>query len=167
MPVAIRPSDEGLAAEPFHYVVACQPAHERLRAVLTQLAGLSLMTMLGRETTFDRETPLRLVRASLSETEEMLAGLPVPPRAAHHHHHVSEACRALARACDLASGDPITRNTEPAKRDLSRQLRLAADHLRFAGRALPGFEMVDLTQSCCAAHASAALQAENATELQF
>ena len=167
MPVASRPSDDSLVAEPLQYIVACQPVHERLRGLLTQLAGLSLMTMLGREATFDRETPLRLVRASLSEAEEMLGGLPVPPRAAHHHHHVSAACRAISRACDMVSCDPITRNTEPAKRELSRQLRSAADHLRFASGALPGFEMVDLTQSCCAAHAATTLQAENATELKF
>ncbi len=158
-----RLSDDHLSAGSLRYVVECQPVHERLRDLLTQLGGLSLMTMLRREGTFDRATPLRRAREALSETSETLRRLPVPPGAAHHHHHMSEACRAIGRASDLIAGDPLTGNAEAAKLTLSRELRAAADHLRFASRAMPGFEMVDLTQSCCAA---AAPQAET-TELRF
>jgi hypothetical protein len=166
MPVAMRPTDEGRGAEPLGYVVACQPLHERLRVLVTQLGGLSLMTMLRREGVFDRETPLRLAREALSETGETLRALPVPPRAAHHHHHMTEACRAAGRASDLIAGDRLTLDAEAARLTLSRELRAATEHLRFASRALPGFEMVDLTQSCCAAHAAAAPGTET-TELRF
>jgi hypothetical protein len=166
MPVATKPTDEGRGTEPLSYVVACQPLHERLRDLVTQLGGLSLMVMLRREGAFDRETPLRLARDALSETGETLGGLPVPPRAAHHHHHMTEAARAAGRAADLIAGDRLTPDAEAAKRALSRELRAAADHLRYASRALPGFEMVDLTQSCCAAHTAAAPGTET-TELRF
>jgi hypothetical protein len=160
-----RPSDEDQSAAPLRYVVACQPVHERLRDLVTQLGGLSLMVMLRREGAFDRDTPLRRAREALSELREALRGLPVPHRAAHHHHHMFEACHAIGRAGDLLAGDPLTRDAEAARLALSRELRSAADHLRHASRALPGFEMVDLTQSCCAAHA-ARLPAET-SKLRF
>lgn len=164
--MATRRAEDETDARSLPYVVACQPLHARLRDVVTQLGGLSLMTMLRREGAFDRETPLRLVRAALTETGEALGGLRVPPRAAHHHHHMSEACRAAACAADLIADLRLGRDAEAARRDLSRELRAATDHLRHASRALPGFEMVDLTQSCCAAHGAMALEAET-TELRF
>jgi hypothetical protein len=166
MPAATRPCEEGRRRdERLAYVVACQPLHERLRDLVTQLGGLSLMIMLRREGAFDRDTPLRLARAGLAEAGEMLRGLPVPARAAHHHRHMTEACRAARRASDIIADIRLTRDEEAAKRALSRELRSAADHLRHASRALPGFEMVDLTQSCCATHAAAA--GPETTELRF
>jgi len=165
MPVATTASDQTRGAEPLAYVVACQPLHERLRDAVIQLGGLSLMTMLRREGAFDRETPLRLVREALAGTGQALGGLPVPPSAAHHHHHMREACCAAGRAADLIADQRLGRDAETANRDLSRELRAATDHLRHASRALPGFEMVDLAQSCCAAHAAA--PAAETTELRF
>ncbi len=165
MPMATKPSDTTHGDAALAYVVACQPLHERLRDVVTQLGGLSLMTMLRREGAFDRETPLRLVREALGNIGEALRALPVPHRAAHHHHHMTEACRAAAGAADLIADRRLTGNEEAARLALSRELRAATDHLRFASRALPGFEMVDLTQSCCAVHAAA--PGTEATELRF
>jgi hypothetical protein len=77
-----------------------------------------------------------------------------------------EAVRAAGRAADLIAGDRLTPDAETARRALSRELRASTDHLRHASRALPGFEMVDLTQSCCAAHAAGAAGSET-TELRF
>jgi hypothetical protein len=161
-----RLSDDHLSAGSLRYVVECQPVHERLRDLLTQLGGLALMTMLRREGRFDCTTPLRRAREALSETSETLRRLPVPPGAAHHHHHMSEAYCAIERVCGLLSAGSRLGGAEAAKLELSRELRSAADHLRFASRAMPGFEMVDLAQSCCAAHAASAPLAET-TELRF
>jgi hypothetical protein len=164
-----RQSEDKIAAGALRYVVECQPIHERLRQLLTQLGGLSLMTMLERDgaPAFDRNTPLRLAGDALGETRETLRDLAVPERALHHHHHLSEAIRALGRVSGLLSAPPSTRKTEAARQELSTSLRLAADHLRFAGRAMPGFEMVDLGQSCCAAHAAALPSTETTAELRF
>jgi hypothetical protein len=163
--VATRRAEDESDARSLPYVVACQPLHEQLRDVVTQLGGLSLMTMLRREGAFDRTTPLRLVREALGSIGEALRDLTVPHRGAHHHHHMTEACRAAAGAADLIADRRLTKNEEAARLALSRELRAATDHLRFASRALPGFEMVDLTQSCCAVHAAAA--GKEATELRF
>lgn len=83
----------------------------------------------------------------------MLEALRVPGQAAHHHHHLAQATRTIERACVLVAS-PKVWTDEAARRELAAAVRTAADHLRFASRAMPGFEMVDLNQACCAAHAS-------------
>ena len=160
------PSDEATVAAPFLYVVGCQPVHEALRDVLTRLGGLAMMTMLRREGAFDRSTPLLLVRDILEEAGDTLRGLAVPAEAAHHHYHMARAAEAIDRVCHLLGADPLLRAADPARQELSVELRSAADHLRLASRALPGFEMVDLRLSCCAAHGVAPSR-ETITELNF
>jgi hypothetical protein len=159
-----RPSDvDRLADASLRYVLACQPLHERLRDAATQLGGLSLMVMLRRDGGVDRATPLRDLTAGLDATSDALAAIRVPAAAAHHAHHMIEATAALRSVARLLAPGAAD---EAARAGISIALRSATDHLRFAARALPGFEMVDLTQSCCAAHA-AALPPATTNELRF
>jgi hypothetical protein len=129
-----------------------RPLHEGLRGVLTQLGGLSLLVVLQRAATFDVETPLRQAGETLAEFDHALRALAVPGEAAHHHHHMVAASRAIGRAHALLSSANRFGSDDGARRALSATLADAADQLRFATQALPGFEMVDFTQSCCAAH---------------
>lgn len=160
------PAAADLAEAPLRYVVACQPVHERLREVATQLGGLSLMAMLRRDGTFDLETPLAMAAATLAEASASLRGIVVPGAAAHHFHHMSEAARALDRVARLMSGGAVARSSDSARRGISDGLGSATAHLRHAADAMPGFETVDLKNACCAAHAAAVLAAEP-VELKF
>lgn len=163
-----RSSDiDRLADAPLRYVLACQPIHERLRDAATRLGGLSLMVMLRPAGGIDSETPLQATTSIIEEASEALAALPVPASAAHHLHHMTEAAVALGRVAALLAPGPHGGTDEAARTAISAGLRSATDHLRHAARALPGFEMVDLTQSCCAAHAAAARGHEPANELRF
>ncbi|MCB1501072.1 MAG: hypothetical protein KDK07_15010 [Bauldia sp.] len=162
-----RPSEVcDLAEAPLRYVVACQPVHDRLREAATQLGGLSLMTMLRRDGGFDLETPLRMASETVAEAGEALGGLAVPDAAAHHFHHMTAAARALNGVVGRMGAGGAARASDAARREISAALRAAADHLRFAANAMPGFETVDLKHACCAAHAAAVLAAEP-VELKF
>lgn len=162
-----RPSEVyDLAEAPLRYVMACQPVHDRLREAAVQLGGLSLMTMLRHDGAFDIETPLRMAVDTVAAAGETLRGLVVPERAAHHFHHMTEAARALDRIGRRMDAGTLARTSEAARREISAGLKAAADHLRFAADAMPGFQTVDLKHACCAAHAAAVLAAEP-VELKF
>ena len=64
--------------------------------------------------------------------------------------------RAVGRACRLSPPIRWRRTAEPATHGAQRRAALRRPTISAcASRALPGFEMVDLAQSCCAAHAAA------------
>ena len=152
--LAVRSQREDRVADGcLQYILESRPLHDRLRQGLTQLAGLSLLVMLRQAASPDMDGRIRIAEA-LSETRQMLLALRVPGRAAHHHHHLLEATRTIERVCALIASLKV-RTDEAARRELAAAVRIAADHLRLASRAMPGFEMVDLNQACCAAHANA------------
>jgi hypothetical protein len=76
------------------------------------------------------------------------AGRPTPPAARPHRHLVASADRLGAVAAAMSKAQDID-----ARRTLAL-LREAQDHLRYAERALPGFEIVALGESCACCAAS-------------
>jgi hypothetical protein len=157
---------EPLADATLRYVVACEPAFERLRGTATQLGGLALIAMLRREGAFDTETPRRMAAETLAAARATLAALTVPAAAAHHFHHVDAAAAALAGIVAVMGRGQHDRDGNAARREISARLRTATEHLRHAENAMPGFETVDLRHSCCAAHAAAVFAAAP-TDLRF
>lgn len=82
-------------------------------------------------------------RSDLAEAEAVIrAGRPTPPAAHPHRHLVASADRLGAVAAAMSKAKDID-----ARRTLSH-LREAQDHLRYPKRALPGFEIVALGDSC-------------------
>jgi hypothetical protein len=134
------------------YVLAARAPFDALRRSSAQLAGLLLLAAIGSREGQDLPM-LDLAVAAHAEATEALRGLTPPPRGAHHHRHLLLAASTLGGAlaaakCRLASdGDVVARlNNE------------AIAHLRWASGALPGFEMVAVSQGCCAAHAPAQIE---------
>jgi hypothetical protein len=148
-------AEDQIHAQCFSYTMATRPLHERLRAVLTQLSGLSLLVILRRVGAFDVEAPLRLAGDELADVLDALRDIEVPEEARHHHHHMLIGTRAIGRVHALVVTATGVGLGDSGRRELSTVLSEAADQLRHATRALPGFEMVDFRQSCCAAHAPA------------
>jgi hypothetical protein len=133
------------------YVNEAQPVHRALQRVLVQLSAF-LLTQLGtRHRALCDRAPVEAARQALAECAGRLAALRVPARAAHHRRHLSGAAEALeqatlrALASDSDDDDGTFRALEEAER-----------HLKTLARILPGFEAVDFTQACCAAHAGLA-----------
>ena len=161
---AHRPAAEGeeipdfgqhrtLADRTLHYIVATRPLHERLLQMLTQVAGFSLLVVVPGRSVPMLDAPIALARAALRPAREELDALPVPHQARHHHHHLIAAADALVRSVDLLTDCLRADADDAARAALVRCLRAATDQLRAAARLLPGFEMADLNQACCAAHA--------------
>src|SRR5579872_4810537 len=142
----IRERDEPM----LHYIVGSKPPVTRLQQILTQTAGFALLVMAhgGRVPMLD--VPLALAEKELSSTADELRALRVPAPARTHHDHAMEAVAAIEQAIKLVAVCMRCSRDDPARAALTRRLRAATEHLRAASRLLPGFDMVDLRQACCA-----------------
>jgi hypothetical protein len=94
---------------------------------------------------------LELASDAVGDAESDVHSIKVPPCARHHHHHLMQAMRAITSAVTNARRILRPRD-DPAIDAVLVPLRAAHQHLLWATSALPGFEVVALSQACCANH---------------
>jgi hypothetical protein len=135
------------------YVLATRAPFDLLRAATSQLAGLMVLAVSGARNDA-APAVLDRVREEHAEAGEAIRSRSgsVPARAAHHHRHLSRACDALGAAL-AACADGIHGRDEASADAIMTPLNAAYRQLQWATGALPGFEVVALSQGCCAAHA--------------
>jgi hypothetical protein len=147
-----RPVESRLA----DYGRASAEVQEAFRDVLVQLSAFALLLMARRPERSIWAASLDAAAAHAAEAHERLRALRPPAEGQHQFHHLVTAAEAIGRATVLADVC-LARRADAADRGaLVQSLRVATYHLRATGRLLPGFELVDLGQACCAAHAAAA-----------
>ncbi|WJI35784.1 MULTISPECIES: hypothetical protein [Mesorhizobium] len=78
-----------------------------------------------------------------------MASLSPSSRAGHHHHHLTLVVDAMQ--CAFAAMDR-RRLAYAHSSDPFPMLKTAWKEIERASKALPGFEPIDLSQSCCAGH---------------
>jgi hypothetical protein len=150
------PAEEIEAAENFDaatavYVADCQDPFGLLCQAVSQMAGLLVLEATGAGRWALEHPMLDSVRKTTEEAAGQLAALRPTERARHHHQHMMDALDAS----QLALVSMERRRMKRADRsDPLGALRLAWDKIQRAGKALPGFEPLDLSQSCCAVHLS-------------
>jgi hypothetical protein len=130
------------------YVLAMRAPFDLLRQSISQLAGLMVLAAAGASSGAHQPMLERAVEAR-AEAEEAIRSASAPPRAAHHHRHLLRADRALAAALK-ASGRAIYKRDDGALDAIIVPLRAAHTEMQHAAAALPGFEIVALSQACCA-----------------
>lgn len=134
------------------YVAAARPVQQLISDTLTQVAGFALLVMTSRNRAPLAEGALAGAREAAMQASEAVRALAVPEIAEHHHHHLRAAAAALLQAC-VATLDCLRVDACGQSDALVRTLQSSSDHLRTTTRLLPGFELVDFGQACCAAHA--------------
>lgn len=148
----LQPRRRPFADPTLDYMAACGEVQARIRDVLTQLAGFAFLLATRRGRPVPGAGPLDLARVEAAEVAERLATLRPTDEAAHHFHHLSSAAEALGRSIRLGYACLSAGADEADRSAFTAALRAATEHLRATGRILPGFELVDLRQACCAAH---------------
>jgi hypothetical protein len=133
------------------YVAEMRDPFEMLRQAEAQLAGLMVLATASGQAIAGHPM-LDLAVEAIREAEDGIREAKVPARARHHHAHVLEAMRAI-HAATKAARRCLTHGDESAIDAVLGPLRSAHQHLLWATGALPGFEIVALSQSCCAQHA--------------
>jgi hypothetical protein len=148
-PGRLRQDEEPL----LRYVLDARPVQEQLQQALMLLSGFTLLRVTSQPNSRIDDEPVRTTCKFLIAVHEHMGALRIPQAAVHHHHHLRGAESALrlavaATSLTMDSGDQVY-----------RALVAAVKHLRSSNRLLPGFEMVDLAQSCCAEHGRLAASA--------
>lgn len=141
------PVDERTAA----YVAGMREPFERLRQAEAQLAGLLVLAAAGGQAIAGHPM-LALAADAVAEAVDAIRSIAVPALARCHRAHVLEAMRDLRRAL-AAARCCLARRDDAAIDAVLAPLRGAHGHLLRATAALPGFEVVALSQACCAQHA--------------
>lgn len=130
------------------YVLSMRAPFDLLRQAISQLAGLMVMAAAGAKAGAHQPMLERAIEAR-AEAEEAIRSAGAPPPAVHHHRHLRRASRALAAALK-ASGRGIYKRDDAALDAIIVPLRTAHEELLHAVGAFPGFEVVALSQACCA-----------------
>lgn len=134
----------------FDYVVAAQGRFDGLRQCAAQMAGLLVLAAAGGRT--DPGHPmLELARNAHGAAADATYGARVPAGAEHHHRHMAAAAKALSAALKAMPYALARRNEEAVDRACG-PLQAGFRELQNASRCLPGFEIVDFEQGCCAEH---------------
>ncbi len=150
-PISCEPVDEALPTgvsddATAAYVLAVRPAFDGLRDAAGQLADLMILAAAGGRSWKDGAL-LGLASDRLDEARARLgAARPTPP-GRHHHRHLSAGASLLADARARVGAAPVGVDRDEVGEILAR-LREATLHLRAAGDALPGFDMVAIC-ACC------------------
>lgn len=131
------------------YVARAQICFNTLQDITGRLAGLLVLSALGRADPAFEAPTLAAVQNAMSETSDRFNSLKPTSRAAHFHHHLSAATalveRSIGRLDDL-------RDRRSTGRDPLPDLESAWIELKRASRKLPGFETIDFGQACCSFH---------------
>jgi hypothetical protein len=133
------------------YVEAAGDCFEDLRAVTAQLAGLLLLSASGARAAGPNHPIVAVTEERLAMARDAALRLvPRSDRTRHHHDHLLATVSRLTEALARIRTAPLGRDgvTEP-----TRLLGSAWDELGAASRALPGFDLIDLTGACCSQHA--------------
>jgi hypothetical protein len=137
------------------YIEASREVHGLLQQVLTQVAGYSLMLMTSSRSAPQLEGAISMARAAADRAYDQARALRAPAGAVHHQHHLLKASEATCSAFAAAETCAAPGAGDGDRDALSRALRQATRHLQATTRLLPGFEMVDFGQACCAMYSTA------------
>jgi hypothetical protein len=135
------------------YVAKMRDPFELLRQAEAQLAGLMVLATASCQAIAGHPM-LDLAANAVREAEDGIRAVHVPEPARHHHSHVLQALRHIELAI-AAARRCLVRGDETAIDAVIGPLRTAHRNLLWATGALPGFEVVALSQACCAQHATA------------
>jgi hypothetical protein len=134
------------------YIEATRPPFEMLRQAEAQLAGLLVLALASGQAIAGHPM-LELVAEVVKEAEDGLRSIKVPTSACHHHVHLLQAMQEVAHSF-AAARRCLVRGDDDLIGAALAPLRATHQHLLWATSALPGFEIVALSQACCAQHAT-------------
>jgi hypothetical protein len=132
----------GVDDRTMNYIEAARPVFD--------LSGLLLLAATGARSA-QGHPMFALLLDARDNLREALPGVRPSATGMHHHQHLERAANAVFVAMTLAE-QGLHRCDALSLDRMTEALRRANQELHWATAALPGFAVVDLRQSCCAAH---------------
>lgn len=137
----------GLKDESGRYMLEAHRHFDDLKLVASQIAGILLVVESCAGGSIMGHPMLAQAQSLFEESRDGIRSLKPDASSQHHHHHLAKASSAIATT--LAA---LTTNRRDDSAKALPLLKAAWQQLVHASNALPGFEAVDLSQSCCADH---------------
>jgi hypothetical protein len=145
------PGDPDVDDRTAAYILETRASFDALRDAAAQLAGLLVLVATGtRERVLD-EPILERATTAYREAKDKLRSTKAPAPAAHHHHHLSLASEYIGEALRVARQGNLRLDASSLDR-AHRVLQAGWREMLSASKCLPGFQVVDFSQSCCAPH---------------
>ena len=145
------------------YILAMRGPFDLLRQGIGQLAGLMVLAAAGARSA-PAHPMLEPACTAHAAAQDAIRAASVPPRGAHHHAHLARAGGALQAALAAARFNMHRRDAASVDAVMA-PLRVAHRELQRSTFALPGFEIVALSQCCCAAPSGASARETSETSL--
>lgn len=157
------PADPVIDDRTAAYVLKTQPSFDGLRSAAAQLAGLLVLASIGGRDRVLDEPLLEQAESAHKEADDELRITDAPTPAAHHHFHLSLASERIREALRIARQGSL--RIDDASLDRAHlALKAGWQEMLSASKALPGFQVVDFTKSCCAAHRARAVSLRTSPE---
>jgi hypothetical protein len=138
------------------YVFRARPVFDMLKHAAAQLAAFFVLASTGSDAASPDHPLLLAARSAVQEAMEGLRTVTgVPEPASHHHRHLLRAAAAITATLATLQDLAWAEKDEAALDQALHRLKAGWQELHWATAALPGFEMVQLSQSCCAGHSLA------------
>lgn len=138
------------------YLAATRAPFEDLRQVVTQIAALLILAASGSRDWRDHPM-IDVTIEAWRGVDDAIRAVNVPDQAAHVHRHFVKAGRSVAAAIEII-------NTRRAKFDDAAldaalaAIKIAQQEMQWSSAAVPGLQVVDFSQGCCAMHNELKLQ---------
>jgi hypothetical protein len=139
-----------LADATIDYIIKAQVHFDDLKQVASSMAGMLVLAETGIAEAATEQPMIAIAYETWKRAADGVGTLKVPVLAEHFHVHLQKGSTLIGDLfASLYRRVPTSRSND----DAIRTLKLAWEQISFAAKALPGFETVDLEQSCCAMHA--------------
>lgn len=132
------------------YAIGIQLPFERLRNAAAQLAGVLILATTGNRSASPDHPIVAVAADNHRRAIDGMSAVKVPEGSRHRHLHMVRASSLIAGAV-VKFKSVATRNGSNVDAALALLVR-GWSELRLASASLPGCEIVDLKQACCAEH---------------
>jgi hypothetical protein len=138
------------------YLEATRAPFEDLRQVVTQVAALLILAASGNRDWRDHPM-IDVTTEAWRRVDDAARAVKVPASAAHVHYHFVKAGRSVAEALEIIVAKRA-RFDDAALDAALAALKQAQQEMQWSSAAVPGLEVVDFSQGCCAAHRAVKLE---------
>lgn len=153
----VMPSDDaGTDKRMLDYLHATRAPFEELRQVVTQVAALLILAASGGRDWRDHPM-IDVTIAAWHGVEDAVRAVAVPASAEHVHSHFLKAGHHVAAALAII-GARRAKFDDAALDAALDALKKAQQEMQWSSAAVPGLQVVDFAQGCCAMHRNLTLE---------
>jgi hypothetical protein len=135
------------------YVLETRPHFEGLRQAISQIAGMLVLATAGAKSVTQDHAMFGAAKQAHGRALDGIRAVRPSARAQHHHRHLIHSAECLGVAIAKAGEELHIAARGEQMSGVLAPLQTAYRNLHWAADSLPGFEVLDFNQACCAPQA--------------